>query len=102
MKIDPKYGPQYDAGDGTIGKLQLVKRWAPATPDGWLWGPAWGHRMRATKEEAEAYLASVRKANSAAAYPVLATLSVAWFWCYPNHFDPAHCVAPETQKETWS
>lgn len=33
MIIDPRYGPQLDAKDGTLGELKLVKRWVIVYPD---------------------------------------------------------------------
>lgn len=33
MIIDPRYGPQLDAKDGTLGKLKLVKHWVIVHPD---------------------------------------------------------------------
>lgn len=71
MKISKEYGPQFDPEDGTIGELQLVKRWY--TPH----QPRQGRFTYATEAEAQAKTP-----------PDCATAEL--WWCYPNHFDPAH------------
>ena len=38
MKISKEYGPQFDSADGTVGDVQLVKRWVIVkNSDGQMW-----------------------------------------------------------------
>ncbi|MCK9434331.1 MAG: hypothetical protein M0R32_05795 [Candidatus Cloacimonetes bacterium] len=117
MIIDPKYGPQYDTKDGTIGKLQLVKRWVIGMPDlemaalklqypkdladiesGFLvWHGRNGQDTYATKKEAEEYIRLVIKNNRPGLYPEgLVPLHA---WCYPGHFDFSGFIEAELPKE---
>jgi hypothetical protein len=88
MIISETYGPQFDATDGTVGKTQLVKRWAVVKADGFMLGASQGRNTHATKEEADSYLAAVMANNSAETLKQYLPLTVAPFWCWPTHFDP--------------
>lgn len=96
MIVDPRYGPQFDPRDGTVGDTKLVLRYAlvhkRAEPGPWVWPAQQGQYTYATEEEAAAQLAQVRSSNSTERFPELATLRVAAVWCWPGHFDPCHAV----------
>ena len=98
MIIDPQYGPQFDRRDGTVGKTQLVLRYALMHPpdhwDGgpWVWPAHQGRYTFPTEAEAEAHLALVRSANSLERFPELKTLRVEPVWSWPRHFDPCGTV----------
>lgn len=86
MKFDPRYGPQFDPSDGTIGKLQLVGRWCLCLNDS-VWPANQGRHTYATKELAEESKALYQKMNCPERFPELAKLTVDPVWCYPGHFD---------------
>lgn len=95
MKISEKYGPQFDETDGTVGKTQLVKRWAVIKEDGFMFASQQGRNTRATKEEAERDLANIIANNPAELVPF--GLTVGALWCWPVHFDPVG-TAPDYEK----
>lgn len=85
MIIDKIYGPQFDRIDGTVGKTQLVKRWAVTRKEGHMAFASQGRYTKATKEEAEAELTAIQGANGKTIWD---GMYVAAFWCWPGHFDP--------------
>lgn len=93
MIKDEEQGVQFDGRDGTIGDLQLVKRWVLTTPDGWMWGRHYGQNTSATQEEAEEKLRKMRESNPNIKAE-MDSLSVTPWWCYPVHFDPVNSAAP--------
>jgi len=88
MIISEKYGPQFDPTDGTVGKTQLVKRWAVANSEGFMFGASQGRYTHATEQEALKELSNI-KANN---LTIGDSLRVAQFWCWPIHFDPVAVV----------
>lgn len=99
MIISERYGPQFDAKDGTVGKLKLVKAWAIARPDPEIvalkkehpeelkdldplsiwWGRDGGF---ASKKLAEAHIKNVKKNNPPERVPEGMVAVQAWY--YPN------------------
>lgn len=99
MKHSKDYGPQFDPEDGTIGELQLVRRYVIASGSpSVIWTPLQGRYTRATAEEAQAYIDGIKASNSPDRYP--ADLHVAAFWCYPGHFDPCGRCADTTATKS--
>jgi hypothetical protein len=89
MKTSKEYGPQFDPADGTIGTLQLVKRWALTNPDdGLVWPARRGQFTYGTVKEASAQLDAVKASNSKTHAPEVYRLLVRAVWCYPRHYDP--------------
>lgn len=93
MIKNEELGVQFDWRDGTIGDLQLVKRWVLTTPDGWMWGRHFGQNTSSTQEEAEEKLQKMRESNPNIKAE-MDSLSVTPWWCYPTHFDPVSSAAP--------
>jgi hypothetical protein len=82
------YGPQFDPSDGTIGHLQLVKRWVLVSgPAGLPWPAHQGRYTHATRKAAVKFFAAVTANNRPGVYPE--DLRVVPWWCYPVHHDPA-------------
>lgn len=88
MKISEIYGPQYDPTDGTIGELQLVKRWVLVSgEDPEYWGTRQGRYTFETYKEAKQRAEVLIEANPNSKF-VPADLRPCEYWCYPSHFDP--------------
>jgi hypothetical protein len=88
MKISKEYGPQFDPTDGTVGKLQLVKRWVIVRrSDGQMWQARQGRYTYPSEAEAIARKDVIERNNSANLIPA-GGLGVEPRWCYPVHFDP--------------
>lgn len=84
---DSEYGPQFDRSDGTVGEIQLVRRWVLVHgPEGRMFTPRQGSYTRATREEAEHYRREIAEGNPANLVPD--DLRVEEWWCWPSHFDP--------------
>lgn len=90
MRISREYGPQFDPVDGTIGKLQLVKRWVVLHADGTLFDKRQGHYTYCDRSEAETRAQLFMGANKN--NPKVQNLTVGQWWCYPVHSDPAYPV----------
>ena len=90
MVIDPKYGPQFDPSDGTVGETKLVRRYALVGKDGLAWPARQGRYTHGTREAAAKCLAGTLRNNNPDSFPELKELRVAPVWCWPGHFDPAH------------
>lgn len=92
MIISEKWGPQFDSQDGTIGELQLVKRFTLMANDRYFFAQQ-GRFTYETKERAEEIRGQFKEANKNNQYAELVkTLEVVAVWCYPNHFDPVGLV----------
>ena len=94
MKISKEYGPQFDATDGTIGDLKLVKRYVVIrTETGGMFDHRQGRYTFADREGAE----NRRDALVSGNRPdhIGGELGVGVRWCYPGHFDPAGPVEGE-------
>ncbi len=110
MIIDPKYGPQLDSKDGTLGNLKLVKRWAIVHPDlemaalkkkypedladldlngsmGWSLWYGRSENTLATKKETEELIDAFYANNRPGLVP--AGLKAVQVWCYPGHLGMA-------------
>lgn len=93
MKISKEYGPQYDDIDGTIGNLQLVKRYAITDNKNIMICARQGRFTYGTKKEASNMLRAYKIGNSSCISEMFPNgLKVTCFWCYPNHFDPVGVV----------
>ncbi len=92
MRISEEYGPQFDPEDGTVGKLQLVKRWAIAyEKTKALFHAREGQYMQESKETTQKEIAAfVRNSTQEKrrVTPESGKLVPLQWWCYPNHFDP--------------
>ncbi len=98
MIISPEYGPQFDRTDGTIGDLQLVKRWCigDSAKDGQMWTPRQGRYTYESEEQADSAIKLYQKSNPPDRVPST-LVAVAW-WCYPGHFDPCgRCELESTE-----
>ena len=100
MIISREYGPQFDPSDGTLGKLQLVRRWGLCRAEtGLLWPAGQGRYTYADRPDAVKALEQVKTVNRADLYP--ADLTVMALWCYPGHYDPAGpCMDLEAKQDT--
>ena len=88
MIISKEFGPQFDPVDGTIGTMQLVKRWVLVkNSDGDMWQARQGRYTFASGEEAIKHKKLIEDVNPADMIPK-GGLGVAAMWCYPGHFDP--------------
>jgi hypothetical protein len=85
MIIDKTYGPQFDSIDGTVGKTQLVKRWAVVGKSGLMAFASQGRYTFETQQDAEIYLGDIKEVNGK---DICDGMYVAAFWCWPGHFDP--------------
>jgi len=93
MIISEEYGPQFDPSDGTIGELQLVKRWGIVFKGtDRLFTARQGRYLVATEEDAQTRIDQIVAANSPDR--IGGDLEPARFWCYPNHFDPVAIIEP--------
>ena len=90
MIISDRYGPQYDSSDGTIGKLQLVKRWVIVNEEGDLVTSRQGRCTHSSRVDAESMIQAIWDNNPKEKVHQLMgkELYAAQWWCYPNHFDP--------------
>jgi hypothetical protein len=97
MIISDKYGPQYDHTDGTIGKIQLAKRWVIVNENGDLVTARQGRFTYQSQQEAESMIVAYWANNSKETvwrHLGKELYAEAW-WCYPNHFDPIGPVNPK-------
>ena len=94
MQTSNQYGPQFDPTDGTIGELQLEKRYVICLADGSMSYPHQGRFTSATRAEAQERLNMIK-----AAHPAVGSVDhVEAWWCYPRHHDPVGPVE-EPQPE---
>lgn len=103
MKISKAYGPQFDRTDGTIGDLQLVKRWMIVNEvTGNTFTSRQGRYTRQTKREVDEWITELEASNSPDRLQQIegspVKLVAVEFWCYPEHFDPVGLVTlPDLQ-----
>lgn len=98
MIVSPRYGPQLDVTDGTIGELQLVRRFV-ITCGGEFFGTRQGRYTYATRDEAQSRADAIQnEPTNIARKLVPGYLQAAEWWCYPEHFDPV-APAPESCNE---
>lgn len=95
MKISKEFGPQFDPADGTIGTLQLVRRWLICSGEGMFY-PRQGRYSWESWEKAADIIDSF-KDNPANAGRLPAGLRPVAYWCYPGHFDPVGPCAHEEE-----
>ena len=93
MIISKDYGPQLDPTDGTIGKLQLVKRWVLVSGEhDEIWTHRQGRYTHATRKGAQLAVDEYVLGNPLDRVP--ADLRTIQMWCYPGHFDPCGRIEP--------
>lgn len=95
MIIHFQYGPQFDPRDGTIGLVQLVKRWVVVKSTGDLYHPKQGRFTFESKIRAE-NVARISDESNPDREECRGLTAQQW-WCYPGHFEPAYPV--QTPKE---
>ena len=86
MITNTLYGPQFDPSDGTIGRIQLVRRWTLSI-NGDIWTPARGPFTYDTEERANEHLKLIRASRDEDA---LLNLAAYPYWCWPHNFDPLY------------
>lgn len=95
MENHRDFGPQFDPKTGTIGSIQLVKRFVVCTADGMMFAPRQGrytHEIAARAQDV-AYILE----HSNPDREDCKGLNVREWWCYPTHFDPVAPVEREVQ-----
>ncbi len=94
MIIDPQWGPQFDPRDGTIGKIQLVKRWRLVRGNGACFDPQCGIYTWETEAQASARAEAFLRENPEGSpnHHFVKGLHAEEWWCYPVHFDPCASV----------
>jgi len=85
MINDPTFGPLFDPQDGTVGHLQLKKRWA-ITRQRQVWPQAKAAFMYTQLNQAEEHLKLMEIADLA----VPSDLQVRAWWCWPASLCPAY------------
>ena len=81
---------QFDPTDGTIGNLQLVRRWFVCDASGGIFTARKGRHSHPSQEAAQDVTNAYTAGNSG-----LPGLKPRPFWCYPGHHDP---VGPVRQR----
>ena len=86
----PLYGPLFDPEDGTVGRIQLNKRWA-LTSLRTVWPQPRAVFMYDSPEVAAKHLTLLKDT----AQPIPLDLEVAAWWCWPT----SRCPAYRAKKE---
>ncbi len=94
MINDPQFGPQFDPSDGTVGHIQLVKRWG-LTSLGLVWPNPKAVFMYDDQEEAEQHLELLKETRPA---DIPFDLQVVGWWCWPTTKCPAYRVSNEQDE----
>ncbi len=84
MQIDPLYGPQFDPTDGTLGRIQLLKRWVLVSGS-CIWTPARGAFTYDKAETANRHASLLREIEKAPP-----DLRAEAYWCWPGTHDPVY------------
>ena len=94
-----RYGPQVDLTDGTIGKVQLIRRFLLVRGDYELFHARQGRYSYATAEEAQEHCDAFLENNPPGCdkHHYVKGLHIRAWWCYPNHFDPVGPVLTEEE-----
>ncbi len=93
MIVHPRYGPQFDPLDGTIGTIRLVKRWVIVNADDLPLAPRQGRYTYETQADADARAVALILHNPNGTFK--GGLRTEQWWCFPEHFDPFQPVRGE-------
>ena len=85
MINDRVFGPQFDPTDGTLGPLQLEKRWV-LTTNHMVWPSAQAFFTYDTRGQAEDHLKILEDAEVS----IPLDLAVHAWWCWPDSHFPAY------------
>jgi hypothetical protein len=93
VKHSEQYGPQFDPTDGTVGEIQLVKRWVVCQrADHMPAFPRQGRYTYDTQAEGDEIIHQMQAANSIKHHRWIWELETIEWWCWPTHLDPAYAV----------
>ena len=85
MINDPIAGPMFDPEDGTVGRIQLVKRWA-LTSLRMVWPQPRAVFMYDAQLTAYEHLTLLQETDQS----IPGDLQVATWWCWPTSLCPAY------------
>jgi hypothetical protein len=86
----PSAGPMFDPEDGTVGRIQLIRRWA-LTSQRMVWPQPRAAFMYDDPLYAEEHLALLRETERLTPNDI----EVAMWWCWPTSRCPAYLVTKE-------